>query len=133
METDASRVGLGASLLQTRSGTSFPRDETPDNSILRPSAFVSKESVKCGKKIQQYRKRSTRYTIWTQKFPSLAFCKRGEYHHRSKTASGKIKKRGSNTIIETTLSSTQHTPIQNYDHIQTWTRSIHSRPQGKQR
>ena len=34
--------GLGAALLQTRSGTSCPKDEAPDNSILRPIAFMSK-------------------------------------------------------------------------------------------
>ena len=36
VETDVSRVRLGAALLQTRNGTSFPTDKTPDNSILRP-------------------------------------------------------------------------------------------------
>ena len=42
LETDASGVGLGAALLQTRSGTSCPRDKALDNSILRPSTFASK-------------------------------------------------------------------------------------------
>ena len=42
IETDSSGVGLGATLLQTRSYTSCPRDEVPDNSILRPIAFSSK-------------------------------------------------------------------------------------------
>ena len=42
LETDASQVGLGATLLQTRSSTSFPRDIAPDNSILRPMTFSSK-------------------------------------------------------------------------------------------
>ena len=42
IETDASEVGLGAALLQTRSGTSHPRDEAPDNSNLRPIALMSK-------------------------------------------------------------------------------------------
>ena len=41
-ETDASGVGLGAALLQTRSSTSYIRDEVPDNSILRPIAFATK-------------------------------------------------------------------------------------------
>ena len=41
-ETNVSGVGLGAALLQTKSGTSCPRDKVPDNSILRPIAFSSK-------------------------------------------------------------------------------------------
>ena len=36
LETDASGAGLEAGLLQTREGTSCPRDEAPDSSILRP-------------------------------------------------------------------------------------------------
>ena len=42
LETNTSGVGLGAGLLQTRSGTSCPRDMAPDNNILRPSVFASK-------------------------------------------------------------------------------------------
>ena len=42
LETDACGVGLGASLLQTRSGTSCPRDVASDNSLLRPITFGSK-------------------------------------------------------------------------------------------
>ena len=42
LENDASGIGLGAALLQTRDGTQCPRDIAPDNSILRPIAFASK-------------------------------------------------------------------------------------------
>ena len=42
IETDASGVGLGASILQTREGMSCLRDEAPDNSILRPIIFIRK-------------------------------------------------------------------------------------------
>ena len=41
LETDASRVGLGAGWLQTREGTSCPWDMAHDNIILRPCAFAS--------------------------------------------------------------------------------------------
>ena len=46
---DASWVGLGATLLQTRINTSCPRDDTPDNSILRPIAFASKSLTRAEK------------------------------------------------------------------------------------
>ena len=49
LETDASRVRLGAALLQTRSGTRYPRDKAPDNSILRPYHIGQQKPVKCGK------------------------------------------------------------------------------------
>ena len=42
LEVDTSEVMRGATLLQTRSGTSCPRDKTPDNNILRPIPFASK-------------------------------------------------------------------------------------------
>ena len=42
IETDVSGVGLGGTLLQTRSYTSCHKDEAPDNSILRPTVFASK-------------------------------------------------------------------------------------------
>ena len=52
IETDASGFRLGAALLQTRSGTSCPRDKAPGNSILRPICLCEQEPVKCRKKIQ---------------------------------------------------------------------------------
>ena len=42
LETDASRIDLGAELLQTRDGTNCSQDKTPDNSLLRPVTFTSK-------------------------------------------------------------------------------------------
>ena len=39
IETDASKVILGTTLLQTRSSTSCHRDKVPDNGILRSIAF----------------------------------------------------------------------------------------------
>ena len=42
IEMDASGVGLGATLLQTRNNTSCPKDKVPDNSTLRSIEFASK-------------------------------------------------------------------------------------------
>ena len=42
LETDASRVGIGAALLQTWEGTICQKDMVPDNTILYPIALASK-------------------------------------------------------------------------------------------
>ena len=42
LKTDASEIGLGAALLQTRDGTTYPIDIAPDNTILRPIGFARK-------------------------------------------------------------------------------------------
>ena len=42
LETDASRVGLGAALLQTHKGTTCQKDTVSDNTILHPISFASK-------------------------------------------------------------------------------------------
>ena len=42
LETDASGVGLAASLLHIRKGVNCPWDEAPHNNILRPITFASK-------------------------------------------------------------------------------------------
>ena len=41
LETDTSRVGLGAALLQTQDGTTCQKDTVPDNTILHPIAFAN--------------------------------------------------------------------------------------------
>ena len=42
LETDASRVGLGAALLQTQEGATCQKDTVPNNTILHPIAFANK-------------------------------------------------------------------------------------------
>ena len=42
IETDASRIGLDATLLQTRDCMTCSKDVAPDNTILRPVASASK-------------------------------------------------------------------------------------------
>ena len=41
LETEASRVGLGAGLLWVTDGLNCPKDTTPDNTILQPIVFAS--------------------------------------------------------------------------------------------
>ena len=47
---NASGVGWGASQLQTRNGTSCPRDTASDNSILRSITFASKSASSAEKR-----------------------------------------------------------------------------------
>ena len=121
---DASGVGLGDALLQTRSGTSCPRDKASDNSILSPITFVS--TVKLG----------TLYGL--EKLHHYCFLREEGMITDNKQLVAVFKK-CSNTFTETTMNFTQNTPIHIQNHIQAWTRSIHSRlalqikPQGKQR
>ena len=42
LDTNTSRVGLGAALLQTWEGTTCQKDMVPDNTIQHPIAFASK-------------------------------------------------------------------------------------------
>ena len=42
LEMDASRIWLGATLLEMKDGITCPKDITPDNTILRPIMFASK-------------------------------------------------------------------------------------------
>ena len=89
IERDVSGVGLGASLLQTRNGTSCPRDTAPDNTILWPTAFASK-SLSSAEEIQQYRKGSIRHITWPQEISSLFFHQRGKYNYRPQIAGSSI-------------------------------------------
>ena len=43
LETDDSSIGLGAGPLQVMDGMNFRHDETLDNAILHPIAFISRD------------------------------------------------------------------------------------------
>ena len=42
LNTDPSGIGFGAALLQSRNGTTCPKDIVPNNTVLRPITFASK-------------------------------------------------------------------------------------------
>ena len=89
------------------------------------------------KKIHQYRKISTRHTIWAWKISPLLLYSRW-VNYRSQTTGHNILKRCSNIITEPTLNSATNTWKWSENHIKAWTRSIHSglaiytKPQQKQ-
>ena len=83
-------------------------------------SYLGARPVKCGLKIQEHRKRSTRYPIWICKTPSLLLSEWCEYYHRLQTTSSNIQKRCKNTITEITMNSIQNMPGHSQNHIWPW-------------
>ena len=109
LETDASGEGLGVSLLQTRSGTSCPRDTALDNTILRPIAFASKSPSSTKKRYSDIEREALGILHSLKKF-----------HHYCFTREVSNQESCSNTITKTTVNSPQNTQIQSLNNIQTW-------------
>ena len=70
-ETDTSGVRLGASLLQTRSGTSCLRDKAPDNSIVKPIVFASKSLSNVKRRYSNIEREALGILHRLKKIPSL--------------------------------------------------------------
>ena len=73
IETDASGVGLGAALLQTRSNTNCHRDEVPHNTILMPIACASKSFTETEKRYSNIEEKHWVYYTALKKFPHYCF------------------------------------------------------------
>ena len=73
LKTDASRVGLGAALLQVQEGTTWQKDMVLDNTILCPTAFASKSLMDAEHRYSNIE----REVAWAQKISLLLFCKGG--------------------------------------------------------
>ena len=80
---DAFGVQLGAALLQTRSNTGCPKDEAPDNSILRSSAFTSKSLTGAEKRYSNIDREALGIQYVLEKFHHYCFV-RGEYNYNHK-------------------------------------------------
>ena len=104
IEKDASEVGLGSTLLQTRSNTSCPKEEAPDNSILRPIAFTTEILTGIEKRYSNT-ERGALGILYRQKISTLLLCERGEYNYRLQTTSCNIEKGSGNIITENTMNS----------------------------
>ena len=72
-EMDASRVDLGATLLQTRNGTNCPGDEAPDNSKLRPIACTSKSLSRAEKRFSNIEREALGILYGLEKFHHYCF------------------------------------------------------------
>ena len=71
LEIDSSRIGLSAALLQTRDGTSCPKDSTPDNTILQLIVFASKSLTSA----------ESRYTNTEREALSILHCLKKIHHY----------------------------------------------------
>ena len=63
LKTDASGIGLGATLLQARDGTTCPKDIAPANTIVRPIMFASKSLISAEHRYSNIEKHW--YTAWS--------------------------------------------------------------------
>ena len=134
-----SGVGLGAALLQTRHGTSCPRDKAPDNSILRPIAFVGKSLSSTEKRYSHIERVALGILHGLEKFHHYCFAREVSIITDHTLLVAIFTKTQQCYQRKNTLNFTQNTPIQSQNHIQAWIRFVHNRlafqtkPQGKQR
>ena len=73
LETDASGIGLGAALLQSRNGETCPRDIAPGNTILRPITFASKSLTGAEQRYSNIKKEALGIFHGFERFPSYCF------------------------------------------------------------
>ena len=74
LEADALRVGLRAALLQTEGGTSYHRDEAPDNNILRTVTFLSKSLSALERRYSNIEREALATLHGLEKFQHYCFC-----------------------------------------------------------
>ena len=77
LETDASRIGLGATLLQTRDGTTCPKDIAPDNTIVRPVMFASKSLTSAEQRYSNIEREALGILHGLKKFHHYCFAREG--------------------------------------------------------
>ena len=121
-------------MLQTRNNTSCAKDEVPDNSILRPTAFTSKSLTTAEKRYSNIGREALGILYWLEIFHHPCFVREVSIITDHKPLVAIFK-----NDIETTVTSTKNTSIQSEIHIKAWIRSIYSRlaiqikPQRRQR
>ena len=73
LKTDVSEIGLGAALLQTRDGTTCPKDITPDNIFSGPSHLQAKARPALNRGTATLRERHWVYCMCSKNSPLLFF------------------------------------------------------------
>ena len=126
LETNVSGVGLGAALLQTRSGISCPRDKAPGNNILTPITFASKSLSGAEWRYTNIERDALGILHGLKKFCHYCFAREVSIitDHKPLVV---IFKEDVATLSQKKLNSAQNTPIKSQNHIQTWTACVHHR------
>ena len=75
-ESDASGIGHGTALLQTRDGMTCPKDTAPDNTILRPITFASKSLTTAEQGYSNIKMRHWVYCMVLKNFTIIALLER---------------------------------------------------------
>ena len=114
-------------MLQTRSNNSCPRDESLDKSILRPIAFTSKSLTGAEKGYSNIERETLGILYGLEKFHHYCFMRELSITTYHKLLVTIFKRRCSNFVTEATKNSAKNASIEDENHIQAWTRSIHSR------
>ena len=84
LETDTSRIGLGAALLQVCEGTTCQKDIVPTNTILHPITFASKSLTGTDHRYSNIEREALGIlNAQAQKFSSLLFCQGSPPHNQS--------------------------------------------------
>ena len=103
IETDASKVQLGAAILQTRDTMSCHRDDMLDNSILRPIAFTSKSFTGVEKRYSNIKRGALGILYGLEK--SLLLFKEGNYNHGPQATHFHIQEKCSHIVTKTPANS----------------------------
>ena len=106
--TDAHGVRLGTALIPTRSGTSYPRDKVPDNSILRPIMFASKSLLSVERRYSNIESRALCILYRLMKFHHYCFVREVSIITDHKPLVAIFKK---DAVTENTMNYSQNTPI----------------------
>ena len=73
LETYTSGIGLSTGLLHTRDGMTYPKDTTPDNTILRPITFASKSLTNAEQRYSNIKRQALGILLSLKKFHHYCF------------------------------------------------------------